>query len=50
MIICGRCPKTLKFHALSWHNAISIKMMHRAIVSLETILSDYDLSMCIHGL
>ena len=42
-------PKALKYHALSLHNAMPFKMMYGVIVSLVTGLSDYDLSMCIHG-
>ena len=42
-------PKALKYHALSLHNAMPIKMMYWVIVSHVTSLSDYDLSMCIHG-
>ena len=42
-------PKALKCHALSLQNAMPIKMMYWVIVSPLTSLSNYDLSMCIHG-
>ena len=43
-------PKALKCHVLSLHNAMPIEMMYWVIVSLVTSVSDYDLSLCIHGL
>ena len=49
MINNARQSKALKCDALSWDNAMPIKMVYGVIVSLVTSLSDCDLSPCIHG-